>query len=206
MKKIILVLVSMFALGGIVAMAAPSISQKEIAKMAKKQAKALQKEGWKVAPGALPLEAQLTNLYNKQYDMDEIGRPKTTIGTSQVVAEFYDAATLQAMTDAKMDIARQLSSDLTAKIESEMGNKQLPQKEAASVAMVVSKSQEIVSVKLGRVIPLLTCNRELKNGNVEMMVNVGYPSEEGLELAKQAIRQKLEEEAKGLSLQFESLK
>lgn len=206
MKKIILILVSVFALGSVAAIAASPLSPKKIESMAKKQAKTLTKEGWKVAPGALPMEAQLVDMYTKQYDRDDVGRPKFLIGESQPIGEFYDAAALQAMTDAKVSIARQLGSDISAKMEAELANKQLSQKQAASVAQVTAKAMEVVSHKLGRVVPLLTCHRELPNGNIQMMMQVGYPSIEGLEEAKEAIRAKLEEEARGLSLEFDCLK
>lgn len=205
MKKIILILVSVFAFGSVTAIAASPISQKEIAKMAKKRAKELKKEGWIVAPGALPMEAQLADLYSKQYDKDEVGRPKFLIGESQPTAEFYDAASLQAMAVAKLSIARQLSSDITAHIEQEQGNIQLPREEAVSVENVKAKSQEIVSTKLGRVIPLFTCHKKLQNGNTQMMVQVGYPSIEGLEQAKEALREKLNRDIEGLGEKFKCL-
>lgn len=46
-------------------------------KDARKAAKQLQKEGWKVAPGGLPMEKQLDRLYEMQYEIDfETGFPK----------------------------------------------------------------------------------------------------------------------------------
>ena len=205
MKKLFLILVSMFALSNIV-MAETTMSEKEIAKMAKKEAKRLKKEGWTVAPGALPLENQLIRLYSKQYDVDDAEQPKYFIGQSQPIAEFYDAAVLQGMTLAKLDIADKISSQLKGVIEAELGNKQLPQKEAVSVAQVTAKMSEAVQAKLGNVTPLLQCVKELPNGNVQMMMQVSYPSVAALQEAKEAIRAKLEAEIKGLGEKLDSLK
>lgn len=205
MKKLFLILVSLFTLANIV-VAETVISEKEIAKIAAKRAKELKKEGWKVSPGALPLETQLTRVYTKQYDMDDAEQPKYYIGESQPIAEFYDAAVLQGMTMAKLSIARQIESKLKAIVEAEIGNKQLPQQEAASVAQVIAKMSEAIQAKLGTVTPVLQCVKDLPNGNVQMMMMIAYPSVKALQEAKQAIREKLELEIKGLGDKLESLK
>lgn len=42
-------------------------------KEARKEAKKLKKQGWQIAPGALPLEKQLDKSYLMQYEYDENG-------------------------------------------------------------------------------------------------------------------------------------
>ena len=55
-------------------------SKKELnekaSKAARKEAKRLSKEGWKTAPGALPLEKQLDKSYMMQYQYDADGFPQ----------------------------------------------------------------------------------------------------------------------------------
>lgn len=183
-----------------------TLSQKQIEKMAKKEAKDLKKKGWKVVPGSLPMEVQIANRISLENKRDDLGRPTTLIQTGLSRGEFFDAANLSAMAVAKMNIARELASDFAAKIETEMGNIQLPKNEAASVNEVKAAAQELVNTKLGRVNPLVVLTHDLGNGNVEVMIAAGYPSVEGLEQAKNAIRAKLEAEIKGLSQKFDCLK
>jgi len=203
MKKLFLILVSVFAFNAVVM---AEVDMKQIKKEAKKEAKTLTKEGWKVAPGGIPLVHQLEDAYAKQYDKDELGFAKYYIGTSQPIAEFYDAANLQAMSAAKLDIARQLGSHMKAVIEQELANKQLPKNEAVSVAQVTAKATESINAKLGRVAPVMECSRVLENGNIQLMMRVAYPTVKALEEAKAALREKLEAEVKGLSEKLDCLK
>ncbi|MFI3319098.1 MAG: hypothetical protein SNH88_07930 [Rikenellaceae bacterium] len=45
-------------------------------KTAKKETKSLEREGWVVTPGALPIEKQLDRSYMMQYEVDENYQPK----------------------------------------------------------------------------------------------------------------------------------
>lgn len=49
-------------------------------KAARKEAKALKKAGWLVAPGALPMDKQLDRSYKMQYEYDENNYPAYIMG------------------------------------------------------------------------------------------------------------------------------
>ena len=70
-------------------------------KAARKEAKRLTKEGWKTAPGALPLDKQLDRSYLMQYQFDDDGYPKFIMAEAMSTGGNYDAAKMQALELAK---------------------------------------------------------------------------------------------------------
>ena len=209
MKKLFFILVSLFAMTSVI-VATPAISEKDIAKMAKKEAKRLKKEGWSVSPGALPMETQLVRRYTKEYDVDENEQNLYYIGNSQPVAQFYDAASLQAATLCKLNIAEQLGGKMKAIIEAEIGNKQVSGEigpnEAVSVAQVTAAISEIVQANLKDIIPLFEVMRKLPNGNIEIMRTMGYARSKAEMAAKEAVVRDLEKKMQGLSKKLDCLK
>jgi uncharacterized membrane protein len=209
MKKLFLILVSMFTLSGIL-VAKPALSEKEILKMAKKEAKRLKKDGWTVAPGALPMEVQLQRRYTKEYDLDDNKQNLYYLGNSQPTAQFFDAASLQAAALCKLDIAGQLGGKMKAIIEAEVGNKQtsgaMSTEEAVSVAQVTAAISEIVQANLRDIIPLFEVMKKLPNGNVQIQRTVAYARSMAEKAAKEAVAGELEKKMKGLSKKLDSLK
>lgn len=170
-------------------------------KAARKAAKTYAKEGWIVAPGKLPLDKQLDKSYNMQYEYDENAFPKYIMGEAMSIGENYDAARMQAIELAKLNLASQIQTEVTALIESSVANKQLAQDEAASLTETVAASKNLISQRIGRVIPTVECYRVKSNKNKEVLIQLAYNSKMALEAAKSAIREQLE--AKGDKLHEE---
>lgn len=205
-KSIVLFILSVFTLGAAInTVSAQVVDMKQVQKDAKKDAKKYTKQGWQVSPGDLSLQRQLESMYAKKYERDKAGYEMFIIGRSQPIAQTMDAARVQAGALARLDIAEQISSQITGLIEVSVGNKQLSEDEAASVTQVIGKAKELISAKLGRTIPLVRCYRKLDNGNVEYMEQVGYPSTAALEKAKEVIREQLEKELSELSKKFDKI-
>lgn len=179
------------------------VNQKQVKKDAKKELKRLQKEGWQVLPGSLPLERQLENAFTKRYEKDTDGYDKYYVGTSQPIAQHLDAAKAQSGMMARQDIAAQISTQLTSLVEGSVGNKQLTPDEAVSTTQVIQKSKELISAKLGRTIPIVQCYRKLPNGNIEYLEQIAYPTDQALEQAAEVIREQLERELKELATKFD---
>jgi len=179
--------------------------EKQIVKDAKKEAKALKKQGWQVLPGALPLERQLEDVYRKQYDRDELGQSKFIIGVAQPTAGSIDAGRLQAQSLCHVSIAQQCSAQLKGIVELAVANKQLTPEEAVTVSEVTAKSTELITARLGRTVPLMECWKKTDSGNVQMLVRMGYPTTRALEEAKEVVREQLEEELKDLSEKLERI-
>ena len=171
------------------------ISKKELnekaTKDARKQAKKLEKEGWKVAPGALPLEKQLNEAYLMQMEKDANYYPKFIMAEAKSIGQSYDAAKKSAISLAQSNLASTLQTEIAGMIDNTVANKQMEAGEAASIVEVVEASKNLFSQSLGRMIPVTECYREIKKtGNVEVLVRLAYNSE----LAKQAAKKIIEAE------------
>ena len=174
-------------------------------KAARKEAKTLAKEGWKTAPGALPLDKQLDKSYTMQMEYDEDMFPKYLMGEAMSIGENYDAAKMQALELAKQNLAGQIQTEVTALIENTVANKQLAANEAATITETVLASKNLISQALGRVMPVMECYRVVKNGNKEVLVRLAYNSDMAREAAKNVVRAELEKKGEKLHEQLDEV-
>ena len=204
MKKIIIFMSALALLAAPLSMNADNnkAAKKQLdakaSKTALNEAKRLKKEGWKPAPGALPIEKQLDNSFLKQQEEDELGYPKFLMGEAMSIGENYDAAKMQALELSKQNLAGQIQTEVTALIENTVANKQLAKEEAVSITKSVIASKNLISQKIGKTIVVTELYRELSNKNKEVLVRVAYNMQMAKEAARQAIREDLEQ--KGLDL------
>lgn len=167
-------------------------------KAARKEAKRLGKEGWKTAPGALPLDKQLDKSYMMQYQYDGDGFPAFIMAEAMSTGGNYDAAKMQALELAKQNLAGQIQTEVTALIENTVANDQLDQSEATSITRSILASKNLISQSIGRVIPVVETYRVVNSNNREVLIRIAYSQEMAKAAAKRAVRQELE--AKGDSL------
>ncbi|MDD4002249.1 MAG: hypothetical protein PHU35_05605 [Bacteroidales bacterium] len=163
-----------------------------VTKTSRKEAKKLKKDGWMVAPGALPLDKQLDKSYLMQMEYDEQLFPKYLMGEAMSIGENYDAAKMQAVELAKQNLAGQIQTEITALIENNVANKQLTVEEAASVIQSVMVSTNMISLSIGKVITVTEVYRTKLNKNKEVLVRIAYTSKMAKETAKKVIREDLE--------------
>ena len=171
-------------------------------KAARRSAKEYKRDGWTVAPGALPLEKQLDRAYNMQYEYDENAFPKFIMAEAMSIGENYDAAKMQALELAKLSLAGQIQTEVTALVENSLSNKQLSQEQAASITETVSASKNLISQSIGRVIPVVECYRNTATKNKEVRVQIAYNSKMALEAAKNTVREQLEKKGEKLHEQL----
>lgn len=200
MKKLILSLTILFAITIVTPVFGQTTSkeaEKELKskanKQARKQAKKYKKDGYYVAPGALPLEKQLEKAWIMQYEEDEKGFPKYFVATGNSVAETQTAAKIQATETAKLDLAGQISTNIAALIENSIANQQLNTEDAASVTKTVAASKNLIAQEIGRVLTMVEMYKKLDK-NVESNVRLAYSYEMALESGKKIIRKQLEEQ------------
>lgn len=174
-------------------------------KAARKSVKEYEKEGWRVAPGQLPLERQLDRAFKMQYEYDDQSYPLYVMAEAMSIAENYDAAKMTAQELAKLSLAGQLQTEVTAMVEASVGNNSLPQEEAASITEVVMASKSIISQNIGRIIPVVECYRDKPNKNKEVRVMIAYNSEAALEAAKKAIRSQLVQKSEKLGEELDKI-
>ncbi len=162
-------------------------------KIARKEGKSLEKEGWKSAPGGLPIKKQLDNVYLKQSEQDNEGYPLWYISNSRATANTQAAAKLSAMELAKLDLAGQLGSNITGLVENSVANSQISEEEATSVQKVVAASNNLISASLGRVLVFTEFYKKMGD-NIQCSVFIGTNAKLAEQQAKKAVRKKLEEE------------
>ena len=159
-------------------------------KLLKKQLKEFKAEGWKVNPGQLPLETQLTKSFTSQSEVDAKGYEVWIVGEGRSTGTVYDAARTQAMTVAKGEIATKLRTDMTSTIEQDLANEQFGADEAESIAKtIVSQQGRSIDQQLNRPTTLRECWRKLPNGNTEVLIRCAISADTVSKLAKAAIQQ-----------------
>lgn len=159
-------------------------------KLLKKQLKEFKAEGWKVNPGQLPLETQLTKSFTSQSEVDAMGYEVWIVGEGRSTGTVYDAARTQAMTVAKGEIATKLRTDMTSTIEQDLANEQFGADEAESIAKtIVSQQGRSIDQQLNRPKTLMECWRKLPNGNTEVLIRCAISADTVSKLAKAAIQQ-----------------
>lgn len=178
----------------------------KVSKDARKAAKQLKKEGWTVAPGSLLIEKQLDRVYSMQFETDlTTGFPKFIKGEAMTTGENYDAAKMQAVNLAKIELAGNIQTEVAALIESRVANKQLDPQEAVSTSESVMGAKNAIAQSIGQTIIALEIYREFHNKNKEVRVMILYNAEMAKAAAKKAIREDLEKKADKLVDQLDNI-
>lgn len=201
MKSILLALSVMLAV--VITMPANSQNTKSIKKEvkkramrdARKEAKKLSKDGFKVAPGQMPMDKQIEATWIKRYESDDKGNKKWFVADARSVGETHSAAKMQAYEVAKVNLAGQIGTEIAGLIETTIANAQLDAEEAASVTETVATFKSIVGSKLGRTSTFFEADRTVGK-NSEVYVTVGYSYYSAVEMAKDVIRKELKNKAK----------
>jgi len=171
---------------------------------ARVESKKFKKEGFYVAPGALPMDKQIERAWMREVEVNEEGYPMYIIATGTAVAESQIAARLQATEAAKMELAGTIATEVAALVENNIANQQLSTEDAASVTKTVAAAKNIIAQELGRVIPLFEIYRTYGK-TVEVDLRIAYDSKLALDKAKTAIRAKLEAETQIMQDQLNKL-
>jgi len=168
-------------------------------KIVRKEAKQLEKDGWDVLPGALPLEKQLERAYLKQLEEDENGYPRFIVASGMSVSETQIGAKIEAENFAKTSIAGQIETLVKSQVDQIVGNQQLTREEAVTVQQTISASKNAVANRLGRVLVLTELLRDTGKDAVEYQVRIAFNQEEALRIMKDAAKEDLRLKAEDLS-------
>ncbi|MBQ8674541.1 MAG: hypothetical protein IJ511_10985 [Bacteroides sp.] len=179
---------------------------KKASDTARKEAKKFEKEGWQVTPGALPLDRQLDRAYMMQMaEFDEDMFPKYIIGEAMSIGEHYDAAKMQAQELAKLNLAAQIQTEITALVENSLANEQLSEGQAESISKSVMAGKNLISQSIGRTITLVEAYREKKGGNKEVLLRIAYSGNMAKKVAKKVIKEDLKQKGDELHEQLDEL-
>lgn len=208
MKKLGMFLMLVVAMAVAMPTSYAQLSKKEIKKIektAKKEAKQLKKDGWKVAPGNPSMEMQLTESFKYQMQKDDEGYDKFIQGEAMTVGQVYDAALFQADNLSKLNLASKMETRVIQIIDNKLANKEISKEDAVSLVTSISASKNLISQRLGQVITPVKMYRDLPNGNVEVRIIAYYSQTMANKVAKAAMREDLEKEANDLSNRLDDI-
>ena len=172
---------------------------------ARKEARKLEKQGYKAPVGKLPIDKQHEKAWQCQYEMDSNGYPFYFIATARTTGSNYSAAQMQAVNLAKLDLAGQIQTRVNQLVEAKVANDEISAEEAVSINSFVSASKNVISNTLGRVLILVEIYRVNENGNNEVQVTLGYNSKLATQEAIKAVQKSMGEEAGELMDELDSL-
>lgn len=179
-------------------MTTKAVDQK-VTKMAKKECKALEKEGWKPGPGAMPIERQLDDVYRKQVEMKG-DAPKYIMGNSQNTGDNYTAAKKAAMEFARQSVAEQIGAEVAELTNSKVGNSETGIADAESVTQIVNEGKSLVQQNIGQLQIVQEIYREV-NGKVQVRLTVAYSTKQ----AKAALMKSLQDASEDTRKQLDEL-
>lgn len=159
--------------------------QKQATKDAKTQAKALKKDGWKVAVGSKPMEAQLTDLFMKERG-GKAGLPQHIVGRSEAVSGSYAAARQIAISRARAEVAATINTKVAGIIESTMTNVQTSSVDVATVQKDVSTAKQLIDQSLDKADIVFEIYREVNN-NTQFQIGVAFADSKAKEILKQSM-------------------
>jgi len=179
--------------------------QEKALKEARKEAKRLEKEGYRVPVGKLPLEKQLEDSWQAQVTTDADGVPYYFIATATSVGSNFAAASMSATNTAKLDIAGQIQTQIASVVEQKIANNEISADNAVAVNSFVSASKSVINNTLGRVLKFIEIYKTLENGNIQAQVTLGYNTEIATKEAILAMLKTLDADAEDLMKELDAL-
>lgn len=214
MKKAIhsLLALLLIATASITVQAQKDVKNKDLKaiKIARKEAKKSQKEGWYTPPGSVPMEKQFEQAWARELESDEDGNLKNITVTGNATAGTQSAADQAAMTAARNELAAALGAKVSELIETKRANDQIDQATANTLDKTISNSKTLIQAELNNVKTAYKIYKDIddkvnRRKNVMVQVKLIYNFEEGLKVAQKVIRKELEKESDELGKQLDDI-
>ena len=211
MKKIIMSVVFCLIAGTMVSYAqsqsfaqmkakAKSELSEKAAKEVRKEAKKKEKEGWKNAPGSLPMVKQLERaMLRESMEDPETGDLMFFKGEATSKGGVYDAAKRAAIEYARNQIAGQVETNMTELVQNSLANDQEGGEVNVSFAKTIAESRSLISQRLGNAQPMVELYRDLPGGQKEVSVTILMNRKQATNNAKAVIREQLKKESEVLA-------
>lgn len=166
-------------------------------KQAKKQAKELVKEGWKVPAGAKSIEQMITEsqLYGEELMTDETGSicKRYIMQTAIQTSGSYNAGYAAARNSAQTELAAMIKTQLAAAMQQSLDNSQTAAISTVTVDKFNERSKAIVDQVLTNTMSVLAIYRRANN-NYEVQVRLAFDKKEIAARIKRNMAKQLEEE------------
>lgn len=172
-------------------------------KDAKKQAKELKRQGWTVPAGERSIEQQITEsqFISAELMSDENGAPTKRFiqHTGVSTAGTYNAAYAAGRSNAQVEIANMLETEIAAAMQDKLDNAQQNTDDATTVDKFNQRIKTIVHESLSNSIPVLAIYRVLLNKNFEVQVRIAFDKKEVAARLKRSLQKELEIEGDQLN-------
>jgi len=165
-------------------------------KAARTEAKKLEKDGWTVSPGSIPLDKLCENSMLKSLEADDAGNVRYITADGNGVAQSKTAAEMQAIETGKLQLAGLVASSITSLIDVQLGNAQLTPEEAASITQVIQSAKNTIAKELGYINPYFKIYRYPNKSSVEVQVRLFYDLKQSLDIAQRVVKADLKEKLK----------
>ena len=170
MKKIYTVaLVAFFASGTLLAQTTYEEAQKTLKKdknaikIARKDAKKWEKQGYINLPGNLPLEKQFERAMVMQLMVDDQGGTRFVAANGSAIAGSEGVAQANAIDNARVALAGQLQAKVTALISNNKANSGFTATELETIDEFISKSKTLIQNEIGPIDPVIEMMRKVED-------------------------------------------
>ena len=174
----------------------------EPSKSAKKEAKALKKEGWTVPVGECSIEQQITSsqLYRAELTTDSEGNTtkRFIVQTALQTAGTYNAGYAAARAAAQQEVAAMLKTRFASLMSNKRKNNQENAVNAATTDKFGQESMLLVDETLTNGIPVLAIYRRLPNNNFEVQVGIAYDKKQIASQMKKKLQKEMSWEGEAL--------
>ncbi len=187
-------------------------------KIANREAKKREKQGWDVPPGSIPMAKAFERAWEYELATNPNGTPMYIIATGNATSGSKSAGDQAAMTAARNELAGALGAKVSELIETKRANDQIDQKTANTLDKTVSNSKTLIQAELNQVITGYKIYRDVsdqvdKKGrpvagaktNVQVEVKIFYNQEEAMKIAQKIIKKELEKESDELGKQLDDI-
>jgi len=172
------------------------LNQKPV-KDARKEAKKLRKDGWRVPAGEMPIEKQISQslLYRQELMAGEHGTPTTRyiMRTGIATGGSYNVAHAMARASAMNEVAGLLNTEIVGAWQLKQDNRQESQSKTLTNDQFNQRVKAIVEQTLTNIQPFMAIYR-MVGDNFEVQVSVAADKKEIAARLKQKLQQELEDE------------
>jgi hypothetical protein len=207
----LLILMVLVSLSGQVS-AQKDIRKKDLKslKLAEKEAKKRQKEGWYVPPGSIPMAKLFEQGWAYELELKEDGSNKYLMATGAATSGTKAAADQAALTAARNELAGALSARVSELIQTKRATDQIDQATANTLDKTVSNSKTLIQAELTNVKVAYKIYKDVEDKssnrkNIMMETKIFYSQDEAMRTAQRVIRRELEDESDELGKQLDDI-
>ena len=180
-------------------------NQEKAIKEARKEARQLEKEGYKVPAGALALTRQLEEVWQAQVTVDAEGAPYYLMAEATSSGQDVDQALKSATSAAKSDLSDKVLAQILSVLKEKVADNKMSADNSDAIGTFVSASKSVIGIALGDVIKFVEMYRTLEDGNVQAQVTLGYNNELAVREVITTIQETLDSDAEDLIKELDIL-